>query len=170
MAAVPPPVTFRLPAGWRPQPAGATPGLDFVALHETPDAGFTANITVALDVATGDDAVEVMADGAVERLAATEQDVVVHNRAVLGHAPAPGLGQDVRLTTLVDGVPVELTQVQVFLPAADVDVDGRLAVYSLTFTATSAQAPRLAPDFQALVGSVQAVTGGSSGGSAPSGA
>lgn len=163
MAAVPPPVTFRLPAGWRQQAVGSAPGLDFVALHETSDAGFTANITVSLDLVTGDGAVEAMADGAVDRLAAAEQDVTVRRREELGHEPAPGLAQDVRLTTTVDGAPVELTQVQVFLPAADVDVEGRQAVYSLTFTATSRQAPELAPDFQTLVGSVRAVTDAPSG-------
>ncbi|NCT92679.1 hypothetical protein GXB85_17230 [Cellulomonas sp. APG4] len=154
---VPPSLTLRLPPRWRVQEPPA--GLDLVALHETPDEGFTATITLAMDAVEGaDDVAQVvtaMADGAVERLAAVERDVTVHRRGAIGPASAPGLAQEVRLVTTVGEGSVRLTQVQVYLPAPDLSDDDRLAVYSLTFTATAAQAPELAPDFEALVRSVR---------------
>ncbi|HEY8718169.1 hypothetical protein [Pengzhenrongella sp.] len=157
MPAVPPPVTFSLPAGWRPASVEAVQaaGLGFIALHPSPDTGFTANITLGGQTVTEPDAVTALADAAVLRLHATEQDVTIRHRGVVGHAPAPGLAQEVRLTTMVNAAPLELAQLQVFLPAVDVADESRQVVYTVTFTATVRQAGELVEDFQAFVRSVR---------------
>lgn len=157
MPAVPPPVTISLPTGWSPAPIDAVQaaGIGFLALYQRPDTGFTANITLGTQTVTERDAVTAMADAAVLRLQATEQDVTVRHRGVLGHEPAPGLAQEVRLTTTVNAAPLELTQLQVFLPAVDSADESQQVVYTVTFTATVRQAGELVEDFQAFVRSVR---------------
>ena len=157
MPAVPPPVRFWLPAGWHEAPAEAlrVPGMRVVALHEPADEGFTANITLSAQTVTEPDAVAAMADAAVERLRATERDVTVRRRGVVGHEQTPGLAQEVRLTTTVGGKAVELAQLQAFLPAADLADPGQQVVYTVTFTATVPQSVELGGDFQAFVRSVR---------------
>lgn len=158
MTAVPPNLTFRLPAGWRPVPAemAGAPGLVFIGVHETPDGGFTANVTVGVQASAGPGLVPALAAEAVRRIEATERDVVVQRQDVLGEEPALGLGQQVTFTTDLDGRPVPLVQAQVFLAAADVEDPQRQVVWTITFTATAAQAPALAPDVEELVRSVRA--------------
>lgn len=148
------PDALTLPDGWRTVPLeliGDAPGIELVAAHETPDAGFTANITVGVQDSAGPGYVEALGDAAVRRIEATEQDVTVRRREVLAEEPTPALVQEVVLTTDLGGTPVTLVQTQAFLAATDPERPGQALVRTVTCTATAGQAEALAEDVAALV-------------------
>lgn len=149
--------TFTLPEGWRtiPREAVGAPGVAFVAAHETPDQGFTANVTVTVQLAGGTVALTDLAAAAVQQIEAAERDVVLRRRDVAGSDRAPSLSQEVAFVTTLAGDDVTLVQAQdvVTVPGAD---GGAGHVWTVTFTATQAQAATLAPDVAALVETIHA--------------
>lgn len=161
MTAVPPELTFDLPAGWTPVPpeAAGVPGIAFIGVHETTDAGFTANVTVGAQVVDlpqdGTDVPAALGAQAVARVETTEQDVVVRRQQRLGTGPTPGLAQEIGFSTDLAGQRLAMTQIQVFLLAPAVEEPQRHVLWTVTFTATDAQAPALAPDVEALVRTIQ---------------
>jgi hypothetical protein len=148
-----------LPEGWHliPPETLGTPGIAFAAAHETTDAGFTANVTVG--VQRSDDpglALELGAE-AVRAIEATEQDVALARREQTGeHAVA----QEVHFTTTVDGVAVPMTQVQEFVAVPGAE-GGPATVWTVSATATRAQAEALADGLAELLGALRAEIGAS---------
>jgi hypothetical protein len=143
-----------LPEGWHLIPPGTlgTPGIAFAAAHESPDAGFTANVTVG--VQRSDDpglAVELGAE-AVRAIEATEQEVVLARREQRG---ASAVAQEVHFTTTVDGGAVPMTQVQEFVAVPGAD-GGPATVWTVSATATRAQAEALADGLAELLGALRA--------------
>jgi hypothetical protein len=148
-----------LPEGWHLIPPGTlgTPGIAFAAAHETPDAGFTANVTVG--VQRSDDpglAVELGAE-AVRAIEATEQDVALARREQTGDL---AVAQEVHFTTTVDGVAVPMTQVQEFVAVPGAE-GGPATVWTVSATATRAQAEALADGLAELLGALRAEIAGS---------
>lgn len=147
-----------LPAGWHliPPEALGTAGIAFAAAHETPDAGFTANVTVGVQ-RSGDPglAVELGAE-ALRAIEATEQDVALARREQSGDL---AVAQEVHFTTTVDGVAVPMTQVQEFVavPAAD---GGPVTVWTVSATTTRAQAEALADGLAELLGALRSEIAG----------
>ena len=143
-----------LPEGWHliPPETLGTPGIAFAAAHETPDAGFTANVTVG--VQHSDDpglAVELGAE-AVRAIEATEQDVALARREQTGDL---AVAQEVHFTTTGDGVAVPMTQVQEFVAVPGAE-GGPATVWTVSATATRAQAEALADGLAELLGSLRA--------------
>jgi hypothetical protein len=150
-----------LPEGWHliPPETLGTPGIAFAAAHETPDAGFTANVTVGVQRSADLDAGLVLALGteAVRAIEATEQEVAVRRREQRGDA---AVMQEVHFTTTIDGAAVPMTQVQEFVAVPGAD-GGPATVWTLSATTTRAQADALADGLSALLGSLRAEIAGS---------
>jgi len=146
-----------LPDGWRTIPPDrlGTPGIAFAAAHDVPDSGFTANVTVGVQRSADPGLVLTLGAEALRAIQATEQDVALHRREQSGGTQAPALAQEVRFTTTIDGEPVRLTQVQEFVarPGAD---GAPATVWTLSATATQAQAEALADDLETLLGALRA--------------
>ncbi|HEY0215111.1 MAG TPA: hypothetical protein VGC57_01820 [Cellulomonas sp.] len=144
-----------LPAGWRVVPldllgAGAQ-GLELVAAYETPDAGFTANITVGVQEPVQPAVVGVLGDAVVQHLRDAETGAVLRRREVLGAEPVPGLVQDVAFSTTVEGAEVAMLQTEAFVVSPHPDDAERVLVRTVTCTATAAQAGALADDVVAVI-------------------
>jgi hypothetical protein len=147
-----------LPEGWHliPPEALGTAGIAFAAAHETPDAGFTANVTVG--VQRSDDpglAVELGAE-ALRAIEATEQDVVLARREQSGDL---AVAQEVHFTTTVDGVAVPMTQLQEFVAVPGAD-GGPATVWTVSATPTRAQAEALADGLAELLGALRSEIAG----------
>jgi hypothetical protein len=152
---VPAPIQFRLPEGWRAAPPAelGAPGAAFVALHPEPDDGFTANI--AIDGAPpGSGSLAELADASVDVLRDSGAEVTVTDRSAVG-SEAPGLTQTLRVRAVVDGVPRELVQSQVYLAFVDAEHADAPALVRLVLTATAGQYPIVLPDFQYVVWTVR---------------
>lgn len=153
---VPAPIQFRLPEGWRAAPPAelGAPGAAFVALHPEPDDGFTANIIID-GAPPGSDSLAELADASVDVLRDSGAEVTVTDRSEVGSAEAPGLTQTLRVRAVVDGVPRELVQSQVYLTFTDAEHAAAPAVVRLVLTATARQYPIVLPDFQYVVWTVR---------------
>jgi hypothetical protein len=143
-----------LPEGWYliPPETLGTPGIAFAAAHGTPDAGFTANVTVG--VQRSDDPGLVLALGAeaVRAVEATEREVTVHHREQRGDT---AVTQEVRFTTTIDDAAVPMTQLQEFVAVPGAD-GGPSTVWTLSATTTRAQSEALADGLAELLGSLRA--------------
>ncbi|MFD4023890.1 hypothetical protein ACFWRV_10275 [Streptomyces sp. NPDC058576] len=158
---LPVPIEFRLPDGWLP--AAAPEGDDatdvaFAAVHQHPEAGFTANITV--DGAFLADTVTLaeLADESVERLRTVAESVAVAHRREVGSADAPALTQRLAFSTATDGSHRDLVQSQVYLSMSDVDDPRKRAAIRLALTASAAQHDEVLGDFQDFVRTVRPVS------------
>lgn len=161
VTALPTPIEFRLPDGWRavsPDEAGA-PDAAFVALHPNPDHGFTANITVAGEL-SGTETLTQVADRALDTLRHSDVAVRMSDREAIGSAAAPGITQVVRLSAPVHGVTRELAQAQVYLSLLDTGNPDRRGLLRLVLTATAAQFDAVLADFRYFVWTVQTDTAG----------
>lgn len=143
-----------LPEGWHliPPETLGTPGIAFAAAHETPDAGFTANVTVGVQRSADPGLALALGAEAVRAIEATEHDVAVHRREQQGDA---AVAQEVHFTTTVDGVGVPMTQVQEFVAVPGAD-GGPATVWTISATATRAQAEALADGLAVLLASLRA--------------
>lgn len=149
---LPVPIEFSLPAGWLsapPDEVGA-PQAAFVALHPGSAAGFTANVTISGEVRTDVTLAEVAAE-AVARLERGVGQVEVGRRNELESAYT----QVVRMTVPIDGRPVELVQLQVFLAMPDVRDESRRAVLEIVLSATPEQFEDLVGDFQSFLETIR---------------
>ncbi|WP_431835649.1 hypothetical protein [Cellulomonas sp. Y8] len=147
-----------LPEGWHliPPETLGTPGIAFAAAHETPDAGFTANVTVGVQRSADPGlAIELGAE-AVAAIEATEQDVALASREQTGDF---AVAQQVHFTTSVDGVAVPMTQVQEFVAVPGAD-GGPATVWTVSATATRAQAEALADGLAELLDQLRAEIAG----------
>ncbi|GAB2987111.1 hypothetical protein [Saccharothrix stipae] len=150
---LPVPIEFSLPDGWLsapPDEVGA-PQAAFVALHPGSSAGFTANVTISGEVRADDATLAQIAERAAARLADGVGPVEVGRRNELESAYT----QVVRLTAPIDGRPVDLVQLQVFLAMADVRDERRRAVLQIVLSATPAQFEDLVGDFQAFLKTIR---------------
>ena len=157
-ATLPVPIEFSLPDGWLsapPDEVGA-PQAAFVALHPG-TGGFTANITISGEVHGDDVTLEELADRAAARLERGVGAVEVGRRKELESAYT----QVLRLTAPVDGRPVDLVQLQVFLAMADVRDPRRRAVLEIVLSATPEQFEDLVDDFQAFLKTIRPDEGAS---------
>ena len=151
--AVPVPLRFQLPDGWKPvhpEQVGL-PANTFVAVHPASANGFTPNITIAEQDRSDDRTLPQLADESVQRVESVADNVTIHNRTEVGSPEAPGLTQILRLAT--NGL--DLVQCQFFLSLADPRNESRHLVVELTLTTTAAQLPTLVGDFQKFVSSVR---------------
>lgn len=148
-----------LPPGWHliPPETLGTPGIAFAAAHETPDAGFTANVTVGVQRSADPGLVLALGAEAVRAVEATEQDVAVHRREQRGDA---AVTQEVHFTTTIDDARVPMSQVQEFVAVPGAD-GGPATVWTLSATTTRAQAEALADGLAELLGSLRAEIAGS---------
>ncbi|MBW0253726.1 hypothetical protein [Cellulomonas sp. PS-H5] len=147
-----------LPEGWHlipPQTLG-TPGIAFAAAHETPDAGFTANVTVGVQRSADPGLALELGAEAVAAIEATEQDVALARREQTGDFV---VAQQVHFTTTVDGVAVPMTQVQEFVAVPGAD-GGPATVWTVSATATRAQAEALADGLAELLDQLRAEIAG----------
>ena len=115
-------ISFSLPDGWQvapPDEVGA-PGVAFVALHPASMDEFTANITIAGRVRNDSASLWQIADESVRRLEQAGPVEVIKKReagtaVVPGLTDAPGVVQNLRLSTTLRGEPLELLQSQAYL-------------------------------------------------------
>ena len=150
---LPVPIEFSLPDGWLsapPDEVGA-PQAAFVALHPGDNAGFTANITITGEVRADDATLAQIAEQAAARLERGVGPVEIGRRNELDS----GYTQVLRLTAPVDGRPVDLVQLQVFLAMADVRDQRRRAVLEIVLSATPEQFEGLVGDFQAFLKTIR---------------
>ncbi|MCE6993986.1 hypothetical protein LZG04_04040 [Saccharothrix sp. S26] len=156
---LPVPIEFSLPDGWLsapPDEVGA-PQAAFVALRPAPGAGFTPNITITGEVRADDATLAQLAEQAAARLERGVGRVEVGRRNEL----ESGYTQVLRLTAPIDGRPVELVQLQVFLALADVRDERRRAVLEIVLSATPEQFEDLVGDFQAFLKTIRPDEGAS---------
>jgi hypothetical protein len=148
-----------LPEGWHliPPETLGTPGIAFAAAHETPDAGFTANVTVGVQRSADPGLVLALGAEAVRAIEATEQEVAVHRRELRGD---DAVTQEVHFTTTIDDVAVPMTQLQEFVAVPGAG-GGPATVWTLSATTTRAQAEALADGLAELLGSLRAEIAGS---------
>ncbi|TQK96135.1 hypothetical protein FB563_1068 [Streptomyces puniciscabiei] len=165
-ATLPVKISFSLPDGWRsapPDEVGA-PGVAFVALHPASIDGFTANITIAGRMRNDSATMRQIADESVQRLSeagtveVTKQEEV-GTPDIPGLTDAPGVVQNLRLSTSLHGEPLELVQSQVYLGMEDVDRPSQRAVIELVLTAKPTQLEAVLDDFKEFVRSVRADEG-----------
>lgn len=150
---IPVPIEFSLPDGWLsapPDEVGA-PQAAFVALHPGSAAGFTANVTISGEVRADDSTPAQVAEQAAARLERAVGAVEIGRRNELDSACT----QVVRLTAPVNGRPVELVQLQVFLAMPDVRDERRRAVLEIVLSATPEQFELLVGDFQAFLETIR---------------
>ncbi|MBA8822763.1 hypothetical protein FHX42_000092 [Saccharopolyspora lacisalsi] len=156
---LPIPIKFELPEGWQagdPDELGS-PDSAFAAIHPGSwQPGSTANITIdgayRPDPATLTD----IADESVGNIEQVAEPVEVAQRSELGSAEAPGLGQVLKFSAVVDGTARELFQCQIYLSMVDTEDPEQRVVVRLVLTANPEQFRTLMDDFQAFVGSVRA--------------
>ncbi|MET9832336.1 hypothetical protein ABZ078_24240 [Streptomyces sp. NPDC006385] len=154
---LPVPIEFELPEGWRaapPDEVGA-PAAAFVALHPQSDAGFTANITIDGEYRPDEATLAEIAHASVERLNQAATSALVTGSREIGSADAPGFTQTLAVSAVVNGVPRDLVQSQVYLSMLDVTDQRRRAVIRLVLTATASQHPSVLRDFQDFVRTVR---------------
>jgi hypothetical protein len=155
---LPIPIQFKLPDGWEPAPPDevGAPGAAFVALNRaTHGSGFTANITIdgeyRLDTAT----LAEIADESVENLRAAAPDVTVVSRNEIGTPEAPGLTQDLRMATEINGVKRELVQSQVYLSMIDTEDARKRAVIRAVLTSTVEEFGSVIDDFREFLSTLR---------------
>jgi len=157
-------ISFSLPNGWRPAPPDevGAPGVAFVALHPASvDGGFTANITIAGRMRNDGATIGQIANESVRRLGQEGEVRVLKKQDVgtpdlPGLMDSPGVVQNLRLSTTLHGVPLELAQSQVYLGLEDTRNPAKRAVIELVLTARPAQLPEVLKDFKEFVRSVRA--------------
>ncbi|VTR75808.1 hypothetical protein [Cellulomonas hominis] len=148
-----------LPEGWHliPPETLGTPGIAFAAAHERPDAGFTANVTVGVQRSDDPALAVLLGAEALRAIEAAEQDVTLARREQRGDL---AVAQEVHFTTTVDGAAVPMTQVQEFVAVPGAD-GGPATVWTLSATATRAQAEALGDGLAELLGALRAEIGAS---------
>lgn len=149
-------VDLRLPAGWDlipPDTAGAS-GLAALAARRAPAAsGFTPTISLALHHDVDAEQVARVGSETVRRLDSRADDVRIRRREAIGSGRTEGLAQELRLTTMVDGHPLEVAQMLLVLVLAEGGSD-RLMAWAITVTAAAEELPEVLPDVEALVASI----------------
>lgn len=165
-ATLPVKISFSLPDGWQSAPPDevGVPGVAFVALHPASIDGFTANITIAGKMRNDSATMRQIAGESVQRLGqagtvqVTKQEEV-GTPDIPGLTDAPGVVQNLRLSTTLHGEPLELVQSQVYLGLEDVDRPSQRAVIELVLTAKPEQLAEVLDDFKEFVRSVRADEG-----------
>lgn len=149
-------IEFSLPDGWIPAPPDevGAPGVAFVALHPESHGSFRTNITISGQPRPDSTPLAIIADETFDRLKQGAVAILADRREV-GSPEAPGLTQVVRVSTTIDGEPIELIQSQVYLSFQDVDDAAKRAVVELVLTTTAEVFQRVVPDFQKFVASVR---------------
>jgi hypothetical protein len=162
--ALPVPIQFELPEGWRAAPPDAVgaPEASFVALHPQPDARFTANIMIDGEYRPDAVRLSAIAHESVERLSQAATSVKVTGHREIGSADAPGFTQTLAVSAVVGGVARDLVQSQVYLSIEDVADPRKRAVIRLVLTATASQHPYVLSDFQDFVRTVRLDAGAAS--------
>ncbi|MEV2217916.1 hypothetical protein AB0H86_41910 [Streptomyces sp. NPDC050997] len=156
-------ISFSLPDGWQaapPDEVGA-PGAAFVALHPASiDEGFTANLTVAGRMRNDNATMWDIAAESVQRLGEAGTVEVVKKSEIgtpdiPGLTDAPGVVQNLRLSTTLRGEPLELLQSQVYLGMEDVKNSAKRAVIELVLTAKPTQLDDVIGDFKEFLRTVR---------------
>ena len=155
--ALPVPIEFELPEGWKAVPPDqvSAPGAAFVAVRLPPDAGFTTNMTIDGEFRPDPATLSEIADESVRRLGQAVVAVTVADRREIGPPDAPGLMQSLTFSAAVDGVSRDLVQVQVYLSVLDVADSRKRAVIRLVLTCTASQHSTSLDDFQDFVRTVR---------------
>ncbi|QCD58607.1 hypothetical protein [Streptomyces hawaiiensis] len=155
--ALPVPIQFELPEGWRAAPPDAVgvPEASFVALHPQPDARFTANVMIDGEYRPDAARLSAIAHDSVERLRQAATSVKVTSHHEIGSADAPGFTQTLAVSAVVGGVARDLVQSQVYLSILDVADPSKRAVIRLVLTATASQHSYVLSDFQDFVRTVR---------------
>lgn len=141
------------PLGWEMVPPAAVgaPGLALLAIREGgTTSGFTPTMSVALHDDVDAEAVARIGSETVRRLDAREQDVRIRRREAFGSGRTEGLAQELRLTTWIDGHPVEVVQLLVVLVLAAPE-SGRLVAWGVTASAAVQDLGEVLPDVEAFV-------------------
>lgn len=157
-SALPIPIAFNLPDGWQaadPDELGS-PNSAFVAIHpESWQPGSTANITIDGDYRPDPATLTDIAEESVRNVEQVAGTVEVTQRSELGSAEAPGLGQVLKFSAVVDGTARELFQCQVYLAMVDTEDPDKRVVVRLVLTANPTQFQALMDDFQEFVATVR---------------
>ncbi|MEV1024155.1 hypothetical protein [Streptomyces sp. NPDC050264] len=162
-ATLPVKITFSLPDGWQAAPPNevGAPNVAFVALHPASiDGGFTANITISGGMRNDATTMSQIADESVPRL---EQGgpVRVLKKAEIGTpdlpglTDAPGIVQNLVLSTTLRGEPIELCQSQVYLGMEDVRNPAQRAVIEIVLTAKQNQLDEVIGDYKEFLRTVR---------------
>jgi hypothetical protein len=155
-ATLPVKISFSLPDGWQaapPDEVGA-PNVAFVALHPASiDDGFTANITISGEMRNDGATIAQIADEAVPRLEQGGPVRVLKKTEIgtpdlPGLTDAPGIVQDLVLSTTLRGEPIELCQSQVYLGMEDVRNPAQRAVLEIVLTAKQNQIREVIGDYR----------------------
>jgi hypothetical protein len=146
-------VPLVVPPGWelvQPAAVGA-PGLALLAVREgVTTSGFTPTTSVALHDGVVAGEVAVIGSETVRRLDAREHDVRIRRREAIGSGRTEGLAQELRLTTWIDGRPVEVAQLLLVLVLAGPET-GRLVAWAVTASAAVQDLDEVLPDVEAFV-------------------
>ena len=155
-------ISFSLPDGWQaapPDEVGA-PGVAFVALHLASMDEFTANITIAGRMRNDSASLWQIADESVRHLQqAGPVEVIKKTEAGTPDAPgltdAPGVIQNLRLSTTLKGEPLELLQSQVYLGMEDIKDPAKRVVIELVLTMKPSQFGQVIEDFEKFIRTVR---------------
>lgn len=157
---LPIPITFRLPDGWSavdPDVAGA-PQAAFVAirLRDGDSSGFTPNITIAAQPMRPESSLAEVAEAAVGHVRTGDAAVSVTHRAEFGSDTAPGLTQQLHMTTMAGGLRRDLVQMHFFVTLRDAADAAKQAVLKIVLTSTEDQAPEAVRGFEQFLATVRA--------------
>jgi len=157
VATIPVPIQFSLPEGWRSVPPDLLDAAEsaFVALRPPGVKGFTPNITVSGDLQDPAVPLAQLADAAVERLRRGAPDAELGTRKESGSDRGPGLTQAVRMTLLLNNLPEQLVQLQVFLGITDTRDPNRYAVLEIVLSALAEQFQEVVGDFQKFLSTIR---------------
>ncbi|WAL64244.1 hypothetical protein ORV05_25145 [Amycolatopsis cynarae] len=163
VTALPVPIQFSLPAGWRSVPPDQVDAGEaaFVALRPPALKGFTPNITISGELHEANVPLTRLADEAVERLRRGAPDVEIGKRKESGSEQVPGLTQAVRMTLLLNNRPEQLVQLQVFLGMHDTRDPSRYAVLQIVLSALAEQYQEVVGDFQQFLSTIRPEEGNS---------
>ncbi|MCX3061783.1 hypothetical protein [Streptomyces beihaiensis] len=162
-ATLPVKISFSLPDGWQaapPDEVGA-PNVAFVALHpESVDGGFTANITISGEMRNDGATMSQIADESIPRLeqggtVRVLKKTEVGTPDIPGLTDAPGVVQNLVLSTTLRGEPAELCQSQFYLGVEDVKNPAKRAVIEIVLTAKQNQLAEVIDDFKEFLRTVR---------------
>ena len=154
--AIPVPIEFSLPDGWRsapPDQVGA-PDAAFVALRPPASSGFTPNITISGEI-RNDTPLSVVADEAMAKLRREVGNVQPGKRTEAGSAKSPALTQAVRMRLILNGRPKDVVQLQVFIGMQDVHDPRREAVLHIVLSATPDRFEVVIGEFQQFISTIR---------------
>lgn len=154
---------FRLPAGWRAVGWQAEPGTGEAAyvLVEvaTAESGFATNITLTGLLRPSQQSLDQVADESIRRLWTSVPDLDIVSRGSFGDPAAPAFGQQLQLTTTVDGTDWDVVQAEIYFSKVLED-DPQQSIVRAVLTTTTARFDSAIEDFDEFLATLRFVPAG----------